>query len=140
MTGRFFWKVRRMLVMAPAEIGYRVVQTARNSVERLGFLQAGNSPKFLEVAQPSSWFSLDPPGVDAQAVRRAADSLMAGRWRVFAQPDAMLGFPPDWQQDPKTGKRVPAVKFGKAISAGAMTSMRRTFQKKRPVIIRTRSK
>ena len=116
MMDLLIWKIRRVLVMAPPELGYRVAQTARRNVERLGFLRASKSPATLAVPLPSCWFSLDPPGVDVQAVTVAADSLMAGYWSVFAQLDTPLGFPPNWHQDPKTGKRVPAEKFGKAIN------------------------
>lgn len=116
MIERLIWKIRRVLVMTPAEMGYRVVQTVRSGVERLGFMRAGNTPEILAVPLPVCWFSLDPPGIDVHAATAAADKLTAGNWRVFAQHDVTLGFPPDWQQDPKTGKRVPAVRFGKTIN------------------------
>ena len=77
MRKRLIWNVRRVLVMAPAEIGYRVVQTLRNSVGRFGFFQASNAPEIVPAALPECWFSLDPPGVDARAVARAADKLIA---------------------------------------------------------------
>jgi hypothetical protein len=113
---RLLWRLRRLSAMSFAETGHRVQQAACAGLERAGFLRAASRPVIHAAPMPPSWFSLDPPGIDVQALVVAADRLMAGHWQVFALDDALLGFPPDWHRDPKTGKRTPPEAFGKSIN------------------------
>lgn len=101
--------------MGPAEIGWRVEQIVRGRLERIGMGQA------RQVPAPTSEFAfgkafVKPPneGIDTDALRRAADALLAGRWSVFALRDVQLGFPPEWNRDPRTGTLAP-LDFGKTI-------------------------
>ena len=116
MRSRLAWRLRRALAMSGAELVHRVAQAAKTGIERVGFLRASDQPEILTRRLPPSWFSLQPPGVDVPAIIAAADELIAGHWRVFALHDTVLGFPPVWQRDPKTGKQAPVASFGKAIN------------------------
>ncbi len=98
--------------MGAAEIAYRVRQTARARLERLGVGLA--RPQVPCGACGRSWLSELPRDVDAVAYRAAADRVLAGRFDVFALRDADLGFPPQWNRDPKTGRLAPLV-FGKTL-------------------------
>ncbi len=115
MIKRLGWRLRRLGAMSFVEIVHRVRQSFRSRLERAGFFLASPPPPTQERPLPPSWFSLEPPGIDTKGVVEAADSLISGRWQVFALRDAVLGFPPDWHRDPKTGKRTPPEIFGKAI-------------------------
>ena len=62
----------------------------------------------LRVCWKKGLWALDGRGAAAlAALRAAADALLAGRWDVFAQRGVPLGFPPQWNRDPKTGKVAP---------------------------------
>jgi len=52
--------------------------------------------------------------VDHQPYIDAADRVLGGCFRIFSMENARIGFPPDWNRDPKTGVRAPLV-FGKSI-------------------------
>jgi hypothetical protein len=52
--------------------------------------------------------------LDSSVYRTAADSILAGRFGVFALQSAELGFPPRWNKDPKTGIEAP-LSFGKLV-------------------------
>ena len=45
----------------------------------------------------------------------AAESILQGRYTIFALADEPLGFPPRWNRDPKTGTAAPLV-FGKFLN------------------------
>ena len=66
------------------------------------------------VAEGERWNGEAPPGVDTVALVAAADKLLGGSWDVFALHDVPLGFPPQWNRDPKTGSLAP-LKPGAAI-------------------------
>ena len=116
MNGRLIWMLRRLRVMSAAEIGWRATQALRLQAERAGGLRASAAPRLMPAKLPGPWFAVQPQGLDPQPVLQAADRLLAGRWQVFALDDLALGFPPDWHRDPKTGQRVAASTFGKAIN------------------------
>jgi len=48
------------------------------------------------------------------ALARSGRSGAGGLWDVFSLTDQTLGFPPDWNRDPLTGKRIP-LQFGKRL-------------------------
>ena len=108
--------MRRLAAMAPAEWMHRAVQLARASAERGGLLRAPALKGEMPAMSSRPWFTLDPPLLDPGRVIAEAERLLAGRWRVFALTDAALGFPPDWNRDPKTGFQTPANRLGKSIN------------------------
>jgi hypothetical protein len=55
-----------------------------------------------------------PSTFDVSTYTTQADQILDGRFRVFALDAAPLGFPPEWNRDPKTGTRAP-MSFGKLI-------------------------
>ncbi|MFD2366064.1 heparinase II/III family protein [Pseudoduganella sp. GCM10020061] len=101
------WKVNRIRLMGAGEIIWRASQVLRKQASRFGIGVAAQVP-----APDLSRFgaAVIPPGVpdiDRASLVQAAESLLAGRWSVFALRDIELGFPPQWNRDPKTGTLAP---------------------------------
>ena len=108
------WKFRRVSLMGPAEVLWRVQQIAQKKISKLGFGLVARPPA-PSLARFGAAFVGDPAaGGDVAALRAAADDVLAGRWNVFAMRRLNLGFPPQWNRDPKTGTVAP-MKLGKAI-------------------------
>jgi len=109
------WKINRLKLMGPGEVAWRVRQLAWRKAVAMGLGLANYPPapalgrfgaSFL-VASGAARAGAVPPGIDAAALCRTADGLLAGRWNVFALRDAPLGFPPQWNRDPRTGTASP---------------------------------
>jgi hypothetical protein len=99
--------------MAPAEVAYRIGQAARMRLERRGIGLAKTVPA-TRVPAGKRWCDPLPTSFDALRYTTAADRVLAGTYDVFAHEGCRLGFPPDWNRDPKTGVRAPMT-FGKLI-------------------------
>lgn len=98
--------------MGPAELAYRMRRAAQAQWEWLGFGLARPGEPAGTCGRP--WLAALPRGFEASAYRAAADRVLAGRFDVFAMQDAVLGFPPPWNRDPKTGIEAP-LGFGKTL-------------------------
>ncbi len=119
------WKINRLKLMGPAEVAWRVRQLARRqaagfglglashppapSLQRFGaaFLARAPAGAAARSAQGLDAAAAAPAGIDAAALCAAADALLAGRWDVFALRGAPLGFPPQWNRDPRSGTVAP---------------------------------
>lgn len=107
------WKLNRIKLMGGAEIVWRFRQIAQKKAAKWGW---GLVPQ----APASRWPATAQPFIEAgqlsddTALLAAAERILDGRWRVFAMHDAPLGFPPEWNRDPKTGTLAPMI-LGKAI-------------------------
>lgn len=107
------WKFNRLKLMGVPEIAWRVQQLVQKKATRLGVGLAATPPA-PELHRLGASFLSGTPNIDVLAVRVAADDLLAGFWNVFSTRHIPLGFPPDWNRDPKTGTRAPMT-LGKAI-------------------------
>jgi len=107
------WKLRRLSAMSPREIGYRVKQHLRALAERNGW-SATRVPARHSETSGAPWVAVLPRQFDTARYSRAADRILAGEFDVFAMRPVRLGFPPRWNQDPKTG-RVAPLEFGKTL-------------------------
>jgi hypothetical protein len=96
------------------EIRHRVGQQARATLEQFG-LFAAKVPARTSDAVGRAWVDPLPQQFDAARYRAAADRIIAGEFDVFALRPAQLGFPPNWNRDPKTG-RVAPLAFGKTLN------------------------
>lgn len=106
------WRINRLRAMGVVEISQRVLQMLRSRLEQRGVgLASARAPSS---ARGTGWLPKLPAAVNCAAYIEAADRIMDGRFRVFALDDAPLGFPPDWNQNPKTGTRAP-LSFGKLL-------------------------
>jgi hypothetical protein len=107
------WKLNRLRAMRPAEIGWRARRALGAALERRGF---GLAPAARGGAEASGapWAAPLPRGFDAAPYVAAAERVLAGRWDVLSLGDCVLGFPPRWNRDPKTGVHAPLT-FGKDI-------------------------
>lgn len=65
-------------------------------------------------AAGGTWLSVLPTVFDTPVYMTLADQILDGHFRVFALGAAPLGFPPDWNRDPKTGTCAP-MSFGKLL-------------------------
>lgn len=108
------WKLKRLRTMGVAEIFYRVVRAARVRMEAAGIAR-------IAIARPQAgvrtctWMPGRPGSVDAQDILERAQAVLAGRFDVFAMRGAELGFPPEWNRDPRTGILAP-MSFGKRLN------------------------
>jgi len=100
------WKINRLKLMGPAEVVWRVHQLARRKATAMG-LGLASYPPVPSLDRFGAAFLAAPAEVDASALCMAADSLLAGRWNVFALEGVQLGFPPQWNRDPRTGTTAP---------------------------------
>lgn len=108
------WKLHRLSAMSGWEVGYRVKQRVQASVEQFRLHSAEPPPPARNHAG-APWLATLPVTFDIEKYRRAADEILAGRFPVFAMPAAQIGFPPQWNRDPKTGKQAP-LRFGKTLN------------------------
>lgn len=95
------------------ELVHRVHQEAQALMENLGWRRAHAGDPMG--ACGNAWCKEFPTAFNIDLYRSAADRILIGRFDVFAMRDAALGFPPNWNQDPKTGMVVPLV-FGKTLN------------------------
>lgn len=109
------WKLNRLRLMGAAEVAWRVQQLARRKAGAFGLGLARHPPPptptrfgavFIAGAAASASGGAEA-GWDVARVRAAAEALLAGRWDVFALRGVQLGFPPQWNRDPKTGTLAP---------------------------------
>ncbi|PLW66636.1 heparinase [Pseudohalioglobus lutimaris] len=102
--------------MGAPEIAYRLRNSARSLLERLGFLLA-NSPPEPSGRAGHPWVETFPSdfGLHKQEYVSRADKVLNGSYEIFALPTAKLGFPPRWNKDPKTGTEAP-LDHGKSLN------------------------
>ncbi|MEK8085847.1 alginate lyase family protein [Aquabacterium sp. A3] len=113
MSG-LLWKLNRLRTMDPAEVLYRVEQLVHGKLQNLG-VGLARQPA-VPSGRSGRWLTPPPPALlDAIPYLQAADEVLAGRFNVFAMRGAPLGFPPQWNQDPRTGTVAPMV-FGKTLN------------------------
>jgi hypothetical protein len=99
------WAIRRLSAMSGREVAYRIGQRARNGLDRF---DGAASPSIIEgQATGEPWVKPLPRGFDAKKYAAAADRILSGDFQIFALRPAHLGFPPQWNRDPKTGTIAP---------------------------------
>jgi hypothetical protein len=108
------WKLHRLSAMSGWEVGYRVKQRVQASVEQFRSHSAATPPPAPNRSGPA-WVATLPVAFNVDKYRRAADEVLAGRFPVFAMTAADIGFPPQWNRDPKTGRQAP-LRFGKTLN------------------------
>ena len=106
------WKLNRLRAMGLGELSYRLRQATQARCERLLPIPSPPAPRGHS---GSPWLEQLPRGFDAAPYLAAAERILQGRFDVFAMRDAPLGFPPDWNRDPKTGTTAPRI-FGKTLN------------------------
>jgi len=112
MYSNFLWKFKRLRAMDMAEFAYRIRQLFKSRLEHYGVGRARPVDPVGRSGQP--WCKVFPVKFDCAAYQSAADWILAGRFDVFALRDTELGFPPVWNQDPKTRTLAP-LGFGKSL-------------------------
>jgi hypothetical protein len=110
---RAFWHVNRLRCMPAAEIRHRVLRALAMRAERWSLMNSGAVPP-PDLAHASRPWVHAPVKVEVAPYLAAAERIAAGRFDVFTLQDAMLGSPPRWNCDPKTGVEAP-LSFGKLL-------------------------
>jgi hypothetical protein len=98
--------------MSVREVTHRGVRTVRTGLESLGFGRAAPPPP--DAARGKPWVERLPRELASAPYLAAAERILAGNFRLFAHYDFALGFPPDWNRDPRAGVLAP-LRFGKGI-------------------------
>lgn len=109
---KIIWKARRLGTMGTGEIAYRLRQALQARLEELGVGTARPLEARGECGAP--WVAPLPREFDSTRYQVAADAVLEGRFDVFALSGVALGFPPQWNVDPKSGTCAPNA-FGKSI-------------------------
>ena len=107
------WAFRRLRAMGVRELAYRGAQYLRARIERTGI--GLSRPVAPTAARGRPWIGTWPASFAIGTYREAADRILSGEFRLFANRAWPLGFPPDWNRDPSTGRRAPLV-FGKTLN------------------------
>ena len=116
------WRLNRLRCMTPLEVGHRVLRAAAIRVERwvMPAAAAVPLPDITRLSRP--WLcppvKWQPGSVESRAEQAAclaaAAEIAAGRFDVFALKGALLGSPPAWNRDPRTGREAPLA-YGKLL-------------------------
>jgi hypothetical protein len=114
VRAKLVWYRNRLRLMSLPEVMHRAMQTVAKRAMRYGVGRAAQAPAPRTLAFGRPWCARLPQGIDAAPYAAAADEILAGRWNVFALRGAPLGFPPQWNRDPQTGRVAPLV-FGKTL-------------------------
>jgi hypothetical protein len=99
------WAIRRLRAMSGREVAYRIGQRVRNDLD---FSHSVATPPITgTLAAGKPWVAPLPRGFDAGKYVAAAERILNGEFQIFALRPARLGFPPQWNRDPKTGTIAP---------------------------------
>ncbi len=107
------WILNRVRTMGVRELRHRSVQYLRAQLERAGLGWVGSLPADASRGMP--WIAAWPEGFAVDTYREAAERILQGRFRLFANRDWKLGFPPDWNRDPSSGTHAPLA-FGRTLN------------------------
>ena len=106
------WAFHRLRAMGLRELGHRGAQYLCAHLQRAGLGLVKPVP--AGVARGRPWVGTWPGSLAIVTYREAADSILGGEFKLFGNRPWALGFPPDWNRDPSTGKRAPLA-FGKTL-------------------------
>ena len=97
------WYLDRVSRMSAGEIASRAGVAARQRYWASPRRRPNGLRSVLPGARTAAVALVRPSPVDAPAVIRAADELLAGRWPLFHLRPAVVGEQPDWFRDPASG-------------------------------------
>jgi hypothetical protein len=106
------WKLNRLRTMTLREVLHRVGTALQTRLESHG-IGLASAPPVPAFDFGHDWLPKST-AFNVEAYRAAADTVLSGRFAVFALERVELGFPPDWNRDPRTGTVAP-LRFGKRI-------------------------
>lgn len=102
------WKFNRLRTMSPQEVIWRTGQALHKRAWKLGvgLADAPTNPSLVNFG--NSFLAAAPAALLApDALIDRANRMLAGRWDIFALHNLKLGFPPEWNKDPLSGKHAP---------------------------------
>ncbi|MGK5027846.1 alginate lyase family protein [Janthinobacterium sp. RB2R34] len=112
MLANLSWKLNRLRAMGALEVAHRVRDAVQQRLQARGIGLAHVPPPASLGRFGQPWLGLP---ADPAPHLAAAERILAGRFDVFALRDVELGFPPEWNRDPKTGIVAPLT-FGKTLN------------------------
>lgn len=98
--------------MSAPELGHRLRQRLAAQLQQYGLGTALVVPN-PDLTVAGVTFAAAPSSLPIDAYIATADKLLTGQWRLFNH-EYGLGEIPEWNRDPKTGRRAPLV-FGKTL-------------------------
>lgn len=98
------WKFRRLSAMGGPEIIHRIHRAVGARLERIAPIRALPVPRET-FGMP--WADSPAPAIEPGPYVAEAEKILAGRFTVFELEEACLGFPPQWDREPKTGMALP---------------------------------
>lgn len=101
------WKLNRLRAMSAPEIVHRAKTSITSALGRAGVGQATSGPASGKSDLPC--VGPIPTNFSPNQYIEAADHILVGQYMVFAMRRAQIGFPPKWNQDPKTGTTAPLI-------------------------------
>lgn len=108
------WKWNRLRAMSLTEVAHRVQDVVHTKAQLLGLgLAHPTEPRLDKFG--AAWVDTLPRDVDVARHRAAAERILLGHFDVFALHDVKLGFPPEFNKDPKSGIVAP-LEFGKQLN------------------------
>ncbi|MEN9866035.1 MAG: hypothetical protein RL748_1625 [Pseudomonadota bacterium] len=108
------WKWNRLRAMNVAEVGHRLQDALHTRLQAWGWgLARLRPPDTRQFGQP--WADPLPRTVDVMRHRTSAERILSGYFDIFALENTQLGFPPNFNRDPKNGVQAP-LEFGKQLN------------------------
>jgi hypothetical protein len=100
--------------MSVPEVAFRIGRTIHVQSQRCGLLR-DRAPADADLAKRGVHLLSIPVGVDPEGYREAADRVLAGQVDFLGPATLEVGFPPEWNRNAKSGRRVP-LRFGKTLN------------------------
>lgn len=110
----FFWKINRVRTMGLREVFWRAYKEIQSNFEKVG-IGLAQVPPYSVFPIESNWTHDLSSKIDPAKYIYSANNILSGQFSVFALKNHYLGFPPNWNQDPKTLTKSP-LRIGKSIN------------------------
>lgn len=105
------WYLQRLRAMSPPEVLFRVQRSVAARIDHVPWARPSIPEPDLAALRMDE---RAVPRLDVETYIERAERALRGRIDVFAKRDHVLGDPPDWNRDPRTGRAAP-VTPGKLI-------------------------
>ncbi len=99
--------------MSPGEVLYRFENKIQAVLEKKGIGMCYSVPP--ATGTPGNAWLTDFSGFDTESYKATADRILSGRYSIFSIKNIYIGFPPEWNKDPRTGTIAP-MHFGKNLN------------------------
>lgn len=112
-AAKLVWYINRLRCMSVGEIGHRLHGKLQAELQKRG-IGLCRVPSAIRADSSLPWLG-SLPDLSAEVYRVAADQILDGLYDVFSLKGVNIGFPPEWNRDPKT-KILAPMHFGKTLN------------------------